>query len=110
MHSQKHASSLHDCTPSCLLASKVEHELVYVCSICSCSWVRSQACTTAGKRDTWNGMMGGAAAGLAFGARLGKPQVGVGAAFAMAGESWPDCRCKMDRQARMAGQNELCHI
>ena len=46
-----------------------------------------QICCDAGRKDTWNGIYGGLAAGAALGLRMGKIPVGVGAAFAMAAVS-----------------------
>ena len=49
-------------------------------------------CSHAGKRDKWNGIYGGAAAGLSLGARLGRPQV-THLSCAM---DWPElCRCQV---------------
>ena len=41
----------------------------------------------AGRKDAWNGIFGGLAAGGALGLRMGKIPVGVGAAFALAATS-----------------------
>ncbi len=41
----------------------------------------------AGRKDAWNGIFGGLAAGAALGLRMGKIPVGVGAAFALAATS-----------------------
>ena len=40
--------------------------------------------TLTGKKDVWNGVLGGSAAGAVLGLRLGKLPVGVGAAAALA--------------------------
>ena len=41
----------------------------------------------AGKKDVWNGVLGGAAAGAALGLRVGRFPLGVGAAAALAATS-----------------------
>lgn len=55
----------------------------------------------AGKKDAWNGVFGGLAAGAALGMRLGRLPVGVGAAVVLAATSavhhpyfsMKDCLC-----------------
>ena len=51
--------------------------------------VPRHACTlhAAGKKDMWNGVLGGLASGGVIGLRVGRVPVGVGAAFALAATS-----------------------